>query len=41
LYAKVPSLPELAPGSRVEVGVTAVDLIEVELQCVFKHRLET
>lgn len=41
LYAKVPSMPELAPGFRVEVGVTAVDLIEVELQCAFKRRLET
>jgi exoribonuclease-2 len=41
LYVKVPSLPPLATGSRVEVAVTAVDLVNVELQCEFRRSLES
>jgi len=36
LHARVPSMPGgLAPGSRVQLGIAAVDLINAELQCVF------
>lgn len=33
---RVPSLPELAPGTRVELAITALDLFEVHLGCQFK-----
>jgi exoribonuclease II len=41
LYAKVPSLPPSPPGSRVEVEVAAVDLVDADLQCRFRGALET
>jgi exoribonuclease-2 len=38
LYTKVPSLPELGPGTGVEIAVAGVDLVEVDLKCVFRRR---
>ena len=36
LYAKVPSLPVLEPGTGVEVAVTDIDLVEADLRCIFR-----
>jgi exoribonuclease II len=41
LVAKVPSLPELTPGTRVEVGVSTIDPIEIDLRCVFLRVCDT
>ena len=38
---RVPSLPELPSGSRVELAVGAIDLIELELAFEFRNRIET
>lgn len=38
LQAKVPSLPELAPGAGVEIAVTGIDLVEADFRCVFRGR---
>jgi exoribonuclease-2 len=38
LHVRVPSLPELAPGSGVEITVTHIDLVELDLKCVFRRR---
>jgi len=39
LVARVPSLPPLDAGSRVELAVTGIDLLELALQCEFRRRL--
>ena len=41
LVARVPSLPALEPGSRVEVAISRVDLLELTLHCEFVRALET
>ena len=40
LFTRVPSLPEMAQGSRVAVEVSNVDLLDVAFQCKFLHKLE-
>ncbi|MGH8662449.1 MAG: ribonuclease catalytic domain-containing protein [Burkholderiales bacterium] len=39
LIARVPSLPALDAGSRVELAVTGIDLLELTLLCEFRRRL--
>ncbi len=39
LVARVPSLPALEPGSRVELAVADVDLLELTLRCEFRRQL--
>jgi len=39
LTLRVPSLPPLDPGSRVELAVTGIDLLELTLHCEFRRRL--
>jgi hypothetical protein len=36
---RVPSLPALDPGSRVELAITGVDLLELGLYCEFRRLL--
>jgi exoribonuclease-2 len=40
LYVRVPSLPDLPPGTPVEVEVVAVDLIDTHVRCVYKRPQE-
>ncbi|HEX7810602.1 MAG TPA: RNB domain-containing ribonuclease [Burkholderiales bacterium] len=41
LVTRVPSVPpQLAPGSRIEVAVSAIDLLEATLHCEFKRQLD-
>jgi len=40
LVVRVPSMPASAPGSRVELAVSDIDLLELSLHCEFKRSLE-
>ncbi|MGH8721200.1 MAG: RNB domain-containing ribonuclease, partial [Burkholderiales bacterium] len=40
LAARVPSLPALAPGTRVRVAVESVDLLERSLACAYRETLQ-
>ncbi|MGH8709552.1 MAG: RNB domain-containing ribonuclease [Burkholderiales bacterium] len=40
LAARVPSLPALAPGTRVRVAVESVDLLERSLVCAYRETLQ-
>ena len=37
---RVPSVPQLAPGSRIELALSGIDLLEVSLHCEFTRRLD-
>jgi exoribonuclease-2 len=39
LVVRVPSLPVLAPGTRVELAVSVPDLLELALHCEFRRQL--
>ena len=38
LHIRVPSLPELAARTRVELAIAEIDLYEVDLKCVFRRQ---
>ena len=38
LVVRVPSVPDLAPGSAVQVAVSAMDLVDLTLECEFRAR---
>jgi exoribonuclease-2 len=40
LVVRVPSLPETVPGTRVELEVGNIDLLEASLRCQFRRALE-
>jgi exoribonuclease-2 len=40
VVARVPSLPPLDAGSRVELAVTGIDLLDLGLHCEFRRRIE-
>jgi len=40
LYLRTPSLPEIAPGTAVEVELSAIDLFRLEADCRFLTRVE-
>jgi exoribonuclease II len=39
LVTRVPSVPALAPGSRVELAISGIDLLENTLHCEFKRQV--
>ena len=39
LFARVPSLPEMLPASRVELEISGVDFLELSLACHYKRKL--
>ena len=40
LVVRVPSLPPLSPGKRVELAISDIDLIELTLHCEFKRQTD-
>jgi exoribonuclease II len=40
LHLRVPSLPDLGPGAKVELAVTEIDLVEADLRCAFRRHKE-
>jgi len=40
LTARVPSLPEIVPGTRVSLELSDIDLMELTFSCQFRHKLE-
>jgi exoribonuclease-2 len=40
LFCRVASLPALAPGSRVEVALSAIDLLELNVHCEFRRSVD-
>ena len=40
LVFRVPSLPPLAPGKRVELAISDIDLLELTLHCEFKRQTD-
>jgi exoribonuclease II len=41
LVVRVPSVPQLATGARVELAVSQIDLLELTLHCEFQRVQET
>jgi len=39
LVVRVPSLPALDAGTRVELAITGLDLLELTLHCEFRQRV--
>jgi len=39
LVVRVPSLPALAPGTHVELAVSGIDLLELNLRCEYRRQL--
>jgi exoribonuclease-2 len=37
LVARVPSMPALLPGTRVELAVSGLDLLELALRCEYRR----
>ena len=40
LVLRVPSLPDIASGAAVELGVVEIDLLELALRCEFRRRID-
>jgi exoribonuclease-2 len=40
LYCRTASLPATAPGTRVEVGLSSIDLLELSVHCEYRRTLE-
>ena len=40
LYTRVPSLPELPPGTAVMLEIEDVDLIDMQVRCLYKKQLQ-
>ena len=41
LVARVPSLPALEPGSRIELALSRIDLLDLHLHCEYARRLDS